>query len=355
MAGVSRTTVSLSLRDSHKISPAVRQLVQELAAKHKYRSHPMVAALMQQIRTKRAIQDEDVIAFITSDHTEDEWKKSPWVCELWNGAAEEAHKLGFRLECYWAGPRAKNSSKLARVLYNRGIQGLVFAPMPWPHPELDFPWKHFVPMSCTASTGRMELPVVRSNHIYGVQLVLSRLIELGAKSLGIVVTEGDDTRLGRAWSAGIHIFGLNYPQVHLDYLRLPHFNDFENFAAWYERTRPDTVVSVRLEIVDFLEKLGARPGKDTAFASLDVMTEDLGRTAGLYQDPAYLGRRALQYISKSIYDQSFGLPKHAESLLVEGRFVEGASLGPLLRNVSPAAPPPPVRKRRSSKVDVSTT
>ncbi len=335
IAGVSRTTVSLALRDSQRISAPVRKRIQELAAQHNYRSHPMVAALMHQIRAKRTLRDQETIAFVTSDVTEDRWKKWPWVRELQAGATEEANRLGFRLEVFWAGPGAKHAGRLASVLYHRGIKGLLFPPMLWPHPVFSMPWERFAPLACTASTGIMDLPVIRTNHTHGMRMLLSRLAELEARSIGVAVTDEDDLRIGRAWSSGIASFSLDVkkPRVHL--LRLESYEDFEAFAAWFQRTKPDVVVGIRSEVPAFLKRLGLTPGVDIAYASLHVLTAELGTIAGFYQDAFYIARKAVQYISKAIYDQSFGLPERRESIVIDGSFVDGASLRPLSARLCP--------------------
>lgn len=329
IASVSRTTVSLALRNSHKISAAVRKRIQDLAAEHHYQSHPMVAALMQQIRSKKKIHDGEIIAFISSNDFPEQWKNSYWIREVWKGASEEALRLGFRLDHFWAGPRAQNSMKLAKILYSRGIKGLVFAPMPWPHPVLTLPWERFVAIACTTTTGIPELPVVRSNHFRGIGMVLDRLTEMGAKRIGVVCVEDDDLRVGRAWSAGLHAFTLDHPKVKVRLLRLPNDEALGDFAPWYRGSKFDVVVGVRSGTLQLLKKMKLEPGIDVACASLDVATSELGTLAGFYQDPAYVGRRAIQHISKAIYDQSFGLPEYPESILINGRFVEGTSLDPL--------------------------
>ena len=333
-AGVSRTTVSLALRDSHKISLAVRKRIQELAERSNYRSHPIVSALMRQIRVKRRVRYEEVVAFISSDLSQESWKAWGWNMEMWGGAAAEANRLGFRLESFWAGPAAANSRQLANTLYHRGIRGLIFAPMPWPHPVFSMPWEKFVSVACTASTGIKELPVVRSNHSRGMIQLLRKLGELGAKSIGIVITEEDDLRIERAWSTGVGSYCLDDGRNTAHLLRLSSYSQFKEFASWFRRVRPDVVVLLRKEVLSFLEKLGLRPGTDIAWASLNVASAELESTAGLYQDPAYLGARAVQFISNVICDQTFGLPEHAESVLVDGRFVGGTSLAPLINGLS---------------------
>jgi len=331
IASVSRTTVSLALRDSHRISASVRKRIQKLAVEHNYRSHPMVTALMQQVRFKRTIKDHAVIAFVTSSRTREEWKNYSFTRQIWKGAEAEATRLGFRLEEFWAGPGARDIKALAGMLYHRGIQALCFTPMAWPHPQFEIPWERFVSVACTASTGIPSLPVVRSDHSYGTYLLLSRLKEMGARTIGMAITRGEDERIGHAWSAGAHIFHQAEPGIDLQTVRMESYRDFDKFSAWFAEARPDVVVGIQADIPAALEKLGLKPGRDIAYASLDVLVEERGTIAGIFQDPFYLGRRAVEYVSKGIYDQVLGLPEHPESIVVRGGFVEGRSLTPLIK------------------------
>lgn len=327
IACVSRTTVSLALRDSHRVSAPVREKIQKLAAEHNYRSNPMVTALMHQVRSKRAIKDSATIAFVTSSHAREEWKNYSFNRRIWEGALAEATRLGFRLEEFWAGPGARDIQALAGMLYHRGIRALCFAPMAWPHPHFKLPWERFVAIACTASTGIAELPVVRSDQAHGMQTLLSRLRDLGARSIGVTISLEDDERIAHAWSAGAHTFSLTSPETPVHLLRLKDYGDFESFAGWFRKTRPQVMVGVQSAIPAFLDRLGM--GGRIAYASLDVLTEELDEIAGIFQDPFYLGRRGVEYVSKAIYDQVFGLPSHPESIVVRGRFVEGRSLAPL--------------------------
>jgi LacI family transcriptional regulator len=338
-AGVSRTTVSLALRDSHNISAPVRKRIQDLAAQMNYRSHPMLASLMEQIRIKRKLRDEETIAFVTSDLSPDDWKTTGWMWEIWKGAAEEANRFGFRLERFSAGPGGKNSSSLAKVLYHRGIRGLLFGPMPWPHPIFSMPWENFVPVACTVSTGIKELPLVKSNHHRNIVTLFAKLKALGAHSIGAVISEEDDLRIERAWSGGGHSFTLDSADVKTNLLRLSHDDAFDEFAAWYRRVKPDVIVGIKTNVIqNFIQKLGLIPGIDIAYASLNVLPDEKVETAGIFQDPFYLGRKAIQYISKSIYDQSLGLPEHSEAIVIDGKFVDGKSLDPLRKQKSKARP-----------------
>src|SRR4051794_37238614 len=49
-AGVSKSSVSLALRDDPRLAPETRRRVQEIASRMGYRKNPIVASLMAQLR-----------------------------------------------------------------------------------------------------------------------------------------------------------------------------------------------------------------------------------------------------------------------------------------------------------------
>ena len=71
-AGVSVATVSMALRNSEKITAAVREKVRAVAAQLNYRPDPLIAALADRRREHKPAS-LDVIAYITAYPTREGW------------------------------------------------------------------------------------------------------------------------------------------------------------------------------------------------------------------------------------------------------------------------------------------
>jgi len=321
IAGVSRTTVSLALRDNHEISAETRERIQELARLHGYRSHPAVNALMQQVARGKRVHDEEVIAYIRSGGDSEERAPGPLAIEA--GAREEAFRMGYRLEVFWAGYRAVNSVRLARTLYHRGIRGVIWSPMPHPHPPIDFPWEQFVPISCTASTDVPRLPVVSIHHAKGMALLLEELQERGLQRIGVMLLRYEDMRQDFGWLQGVDLFrhrgGLREPSM----LVLQSEPSNKDVLAWVNSQKLDVMVTTPglLEVTRFLEGKVAR-------ASLDVSSAEVGKVGGLYQDMAGIGRHAVRSMSLRLANGVLGLPEQNFSVVTASSFVDGESLHP---------------------------
>src|SRR5690606_18960558 len=96
-AGVSKMTVSRALRGERGIAAATRERIQVLAEKLGYRPDPAVSELMGRLRKSR-IAGLEPIAWLTSYDTIGGWRTNPGTSEMYRGAADQARKLGFRLE-----------------------------------------------------------------------------------------------------------------------------------------------------------------------------------------------------------------------------------------------------------------
>lgn len=324
LAGVSRTTVSLALRGSHKISASTRDTIQALAQKHGYRSHPAVNALMQQVGRGHKINDEEIIAFIQSGNEPEE--HAPGPLEILKGAREEAHRLGYKMENFWAGPGASDSERLARILYHRGIRGVIWGPMPYPHPPIRFPWDHFVPIACTSSTDIPYLPIVSIHHPKGMASVIEALDMRGAKRIGVLENHVEDWRHDFGWLLGVDLYKHRGGKSFVSTLILKRDPDEKKIRDWIDKQHLDALIASHEHFIktEFLN--GKLPR-----ASLDVPGAEVGLTAGLFQNMAKLGQHAVRSMAIRLSNGILGLPEHPFSVVAQASFVDGKSLGKLTR------------------------
>jgi len=328
LAGVSRTTVSLALRDSHEISAPVRERIQKLAREQNYQSHPMVAALMQQVSARRRIHDREAVAAITCDDKPDAWMNSPWVVQAFKGARDESTLLGFRFEIFWAGNQGEDAGELAKILYHRGIRGLLFAPMSHNHQQLNIPWNNFMPVSCTLSIGSWAIPCVTPHQKRGMQILLEELYRRGVRTVGLVFHKDEDQRLEYNWSAGTWSFQQDHKDFITHILQLPSMADGRRFHSWFARTKPEVIIttSSRIPIPKWLTEIGQKAGTTVGYALLDLAPDEEGVIAGLRQNSYAIGQEAIRLISRAIYNNTPGLPNPAKTVLIDPLFVDGPSL-----------------------------
>ena len=71
LAKVSRTTISLALRNHPSIPASTRDRIQQLARQHGYRSDPLITTLMNQLRLSRKKRSVEKLAYIHSNSIQD--------------------------------------------------------------------------------------------------------------------------------------------------------------------------------------------------------------------------------------------------------------------------------------------
>ncbi len=123
--GLTQATVSMALRNDPAISPATRKKVREAAERLGYRPNAYVSSLMARIRSGRPLPERGCIAVLCDCEGPQEWMISETNQEQYNGIAEKAASLGFQIETFYLRSKKLSSSRLERVLYARGINGLI--------------------------------------------------------------------------------------------------------------------------------------------------------------------------------------------------------------------------------------
>lgn len=249
-------------------------------------------------------------------------EQSPGPLELLDGARDEAYRLGYRLEVFWAGHKAQNSEHLAKVLYNRGIRGVIWAPMPFPHPPISFPWENFAPIACTQSAHVSRLPTVNINHSKGMALLIQELDKRGARRIGFVGEVTEEERLDFGWLTGIELYRRRGGDAEVLSLMVDSKSlQSKKNVAWLRRRRHDAII-ISHPFYPIIKQLGI----NVPLASLDVPKSELGRCGGLYQDSAQIGRHAVRSLAIRLTNGILGLPKNTFSVVTDASFVNGESL-----------------------------
>ena len=325
-AGVHRSTVSLALRDNPRISAAVRKRVQRIAKELGYRSNPLVTALMRSRRTRQETKDV-VIAYVTNYPTRYGWRPPHHDRpDFFPGAAKRAVELGYKLEDFWLGEPGMNPKRLAQILSNRGINGLLVGRLPPGQSKMDLPWSQF---SCVALGLTLKFP--RLHHVAedafaSAAEAMNRCVAAGYKRIGFVFSEADDSpSTGDRYLGAYLRHQLRLPVEnripHCDYKPSPEFA--EPLMRWMEMHKPDAVLATHAEpILKLYEESGRTFPKKMKLIAL-VNDKLHHGFAGIHHDPAELGTLAVDMVVGMMHRGETGVPKEAHYVLVPGKYVSG--------------------------------
>ncbi|SDT95034.1 LacI family transcriptional regulator [Verrucomicrobium sp. GAS474] len=343
LAGVSRTTVSLSLRNHPSIPALTRERIKKLAERQGYRTDPLVATLMNQLRTSRSRRTAEKLVYLTFWPQREGWRVSPNDVAFFEGASARASHLGYDLEHLWAREPRLTAERLGNILYTRGIRGLVLAPLLRPQGHFSLDWSRFAAAAISYTIVRPQLHRTTHSHYNGMGMTLHRLKQLGYRRIGYANVAGQENRVSHAWLAAYYVHHHTLPAAE----RIPPFTAEEwnrkAFAEWVRRHRPDAVIGNQVEPLALLRDAALRLPAGIGYACLDLpLTPGTEALAGIDQQPRSVAAAAVDLVVTQLQNNEFGLPAEAKTVQLDGAWRDGPTLPRLL-------PPPGQKNKRTAK------
>jgi DNA-binding LacI/PurR family transcriptional regulator len=324
--GVSKMTVSYSLRNDPRISEATRIRVQKKAEAMGYSPDPMLSALSNYRHDTRAAGTQAALAWINFHHHPEKQRKKEVFNLYWKGAHETAHRLGFQLEEF----KLKDLPlhRMHSIFKARGIRGIILTPTPneeEPFPaELDsFPWKDYSIIRFGESLRALKVNFVSSAQVTNTILAFEEIQKRGYQRIGFI---GHYLR-HRLFSAGYLWAQQALPASRqLQPLFLPDNDSASHLPLkqWIKKQKPDAVICTAPHLLQHLQELGVRIPHELGVAS--ISKHDNPIDAGIDQNPEAIGRTAVITLVSQLNENSYGIPDAPKEILVEGRWVDGSML-----------------------------
>ncbi len=323
-AGVSVSTVCRALGADPRIPAETRARIRKLATSLGYRPDPLLSAYARQRRGKTEGSEITTLAYVTNFTAADEWMQNPFYSLLFKGAKNHAARNGFRLEHFWMREPGMTDKRLSRILYNRGIAGVCIAPTPDDRNELDLDWSRFSSVCIGYSVVRPDLHRIAPHHFHSVLAAARRLWRLGYTRVGLCLYAHTSRRVDDLWLAGSLLATRQHPDQPFEAFL---FNDetLSDVVAWVREKRIEVVLSDNQIPLRELQRQGIRAPGEVDFATLNWIREE-PEIAGINQRPESLGAAAIDLLIAQIRRGERGVPEMAVTSLVEGAWVDGASL-----------------------------
>ncbi len=347
LAGVSRTTVSLALRNHPSIPPATRGRIQQLAQIHGYRSDPLLATLMTRLRSTRMNRSVEKLAYLTSWNTALEWQKFSNERNWYEGACRRASVLGYDVEHFWSREPGMKQIRLSKILFTRGIRGVIIAPLLRPRGHLSLDWQHLAVAAISLTLYKPDVHRVSHSHHSGIIMALRSLKHRGYKRIGLANLINQDERVGHGWLAA-YLLNSYYipPRQQIPPLMVADWK-IQEFKEWLEKYSPEVVISNTDEPYRLLQQLGYRVPEDIGYANLDV--NENNPFSGIDQMHQEIGAGAVDLVARQLQSSDFGLPNRAQTVNIDGVWRDGATT---LKFKSGAVPVP--SKASSRRVEAKS-
>ncbi len=336
--GVSISAVSLALRGDISLPLKTRRRIQKAATKLGYRPNPILAALASNHFRESGRSKGTPLAYVQfSAPVEGAAQLSPSIVQE---SLAHGNKLGYRLETYNM-EDFRDGAHLSRVLFARGVQGIVLAQSL--HPDLlkGMNWKLFSVVAL--GEGWVEAPFAPFTFLnrasvdhFGVALAAwAKVRERGYNRIGFALSGhspplvDDDARLGAA-----EVCRRRTPaNFRIPPLIAPGHDIVGLVKDWVKQYRPEVVIGFNSWILWNLLEAGIRVPEDVGFVAL---TTNLGdepgekssatQIAGMKETGGEHMKAAIELLDQQIRQHHYGLDPKARSLLIHSEWIEGDTL-----------------------------
>lgn len=328
-AGVSKSSVSLALRDDPRLALSTRRRIQEIAAQMGYRKNPVVASLMAQLRASQTPKFHANIALINCSSDREVFRRHPYD-EFRRGIQERADKFGYGIEEFWAEEPGVKPGRLLQILEARSIRGVILAATPEPrrlfpdHPEL---FRKFCVSVIGVDRTDPPLPRAASNHFRAARSAVETVSRLGYRRPGLYVSDRADRLLDRRWSAGFAAGVHDAPFAHEGRTTPLLFDSAERgaFLKWVKTERPDVIVTDEAQVLAWLQESRIDVPDAIGLVHLD-WGPHLRDWAGMRQATRAVGAAAADLTILQITNNEVGPVEHPRLVLIESEFVPGPSI-----------------------------
>ena len=322
-AGVHITTVSLALRDSHKLRTTTRARIQALAEEMGYRPDPMLSALTVYRERLKRVRHQGVIAWMCPVVRKGE--AAPDNKEYRLGAEARCVEAGYKLEDFYLSDLGR--SRLSKILYTRNIQGLLVPPQSFNRSHINFDWENFSAVCFGFSLARPKLHLITNAQYQSSRIAVRALRRQGYRRIGFVITHTSDERTNQNFSSGFIAeqrrfrIGEHIPLLVMEGRTTA--SEISALKGWYQEHRPEVILALHPPVEEYLLQMGI--DRDVCgYASLSLTKPD-GSVSGIYQNYPLIGRSAVNFLINMLHSNDKGIPADRFHILIEGLWVEGST------------------------------
>jgi LacI family transcriptional regulator len=330
---VSSAAVSLGLRNSPRVSEALRARIVALARSSGYIPNVRVAELMSEIRKGRRPEYRATLAAFSLYAAERPWEERPYLKEMLDAAIATAAMHGYRMEYFWLKRPGLTVSRFCAIMRARGIEGL-FCLGSYDTAETLPPLLRQFAIVAQGPSIAEKLHRVLTNSSGDARRLMGELLRRGYRRPGFALVSSGDVR-------GLFVYSstfLGYQErgevepPHVPILRAETWNEAQ-FGAWFDQHRPDVIVLHHLvpflrELVAWLKRRRINVPEHVGLALLNSGEELDPGHAGIFQRGATCGALAAEMLMARVHLRDFGPVVTPKTELFDGVWREGRSLRP---------------------------
>lgn len=318
--------VSIALRGMPGVAEATRKKIKACAKQLGYHPDPALSALADYRRRSRPAVSFAQIAFVTDFPKESGlgWAYTNW---FFAGAKKRGLEFGYEVIPFWLREGGLTPRQASSVLFNRGIKGLVIAPLPVESGQLDLTWKYFCAVAIGNSLVSPRLDYAAYDHHAAMQVLFGRLHQKGYKRIGLFIIYRGSERLRYAPLDAYMGEQYRHPPASPLPPLLTDGLSSEEFWRWFETYKPDVIITdADTLIVDLLNERGLKAPRDVGVACFSRFKGERPEISSVTQDLEGIGAAAVDRLHTNLLRSAYGVPESSYGTLLHGHWAEGTTL-----------------------------
>lgn len=328
--GISHTTVSDALRDNPRVKSKTRRMVQRAAREFGYKYNPLAGAVMSGIRRSTIGAFQGTLAIVDLEPDENHSSHAnPYHKLVMEGARETAGRLGFKVDHFQLGEQKIPVSRLNGILHSRGIRAALFLPVSGKPDISHLDWENLTGIYTDYLIDSPAIHTVCPNHFRSMAKALQKLIDLGYRRPGLVLSKAHDRRLLFRWEAAFLAFLKNHDNREPTPPLVTNGLTREIFLQWFHETKPDVVMCHHPEVLFWMKESGCRVPETHGYCCLNVVSAQLN-ASGLDLMPRLCGSRAMEALIAQLQRNEYGIPEIPLTSTYPAKWLDG----PTLRNLA---------------------
>lgn len=335
--GYANSTVSRALSNKPLIPAETRKRILAVAQEMGWKPNPFASAYMAHYRSTRAPKYQASIGYVIS-FTDAELNsftdvKKPgdlpyFMQQHFIGAKTRASALGYILEPIWFQDLSFNFSRLARLLKNRGIPGLVVHGGMLPEDAFsEFDFDSFVTATWGYSIIKPKLHRAAFHWNHGIRMALQKIRQLGYHRIALMISERLN-HLTYNSLASTFYYGEKHHSSKESLMSLVFSetspDSTKKIQAWIQKKKPEVIIGTA-EVRQAILEMNWKVPENVAFVSPHRSSPwpDIG---GIDQLLDVAGANTVDLISAQLMQNERGISPSPKLLLNEGVWVDGKSI-----------------------------
>ena len=345
-AGVSKTTVSLALRNDPQISAERKEEIFRIAKSLGYVRNSKLGEIMARMRGGNNQTNHGNIALINCNQDPKAFHAHPTIPAYVQGAKRRAASLGFSTDTFWLYTPRLTAKRWINILESRGIVGIVLIGMMKQNrlPDFFIPVVEKFPVVVTGvRTRKPALSFACSDHHVLAFRAVERAIELGYRRPGLVLDRVIDQLVQYRFTAGFRSAQEQYlaPKQTLE----PFFDieeakeDSSLFANWFYEQKPDVIFTLYNSVAHWLSAMNVSVPQDVGLIQLE-WRENRPHWAGMHQHNDIVGEAAVDLVINAVYNDERGVPAYPRATLIGASWKDGETAENVFPREEPLQLPP---------------